>query len=259
MANPVDQNPTKIIGLRVLAVGAFVGILALLAPVILAAVSAGLGLLAIGALALVGIGAFQALPLMGQKWENSLLALRKVEARKNPIEQLQLYLAEKAAKVRAFKDAVSGIGAQIRGMQDMLDTRIRAKPNYDSSKQKLAISKMTEAHALLVTRYTDADKALKELKDVIEDQKFAWEFGKVGQAAMSQLNEASGEDLMNEMLADEAFSSVRTNFNQVFAALDLEATKLSNAPSLTYEEGMTLDLSQINLIDAKSVPVKVRA
>ncbi|MDO8417722.1 MAG: hypothetical protein Q7S87_16100 [Agitococcus sp.] len=248
-----DPAPTKIIALRILAVAGVVGVLAIIAPVIAMAVHAGLGLLAVGAIAIVGIGAFQAMPLLGQKWENKLLALRKTEARKNPIEQLQNFLLEKALKVRDFKAAVTSIGAQIKNMQSMLEERIRSKPNYDASKQMKAIQAMTDGHAVLVVRYKDAEKALSELKDVIEDQKFAWEFGKVGQAAISQLNAASGEELMNEMLADEAFSSVRDNFNQVFAALELEATKLSNAPSLSYDEGMTLDLSNINLTNKQPV------
>lgn len=249
-------SPSKILGIRLLTTLGAVVILALLAPLIFTAVTAGLGLIALGALAIVGIGAFQALPYFAQKWENKLLSLRKAEARKNPIEQLQNFLGEKAIKVRDFKAAVTAIGAQIKSMQSMLDERIRTKPNYDASKQKKAIEAMTDGHALLVTRYKDAEAALVQLREVIEDQKFAWEFGKVGQAAISQLNAASGEELLNEMLADEAFSSVRDNFNQVFAALEMEAVKLSNTASIPYDDGMTLDLSSINLINKEPVPVK---
>jgi hypothetical protein len=250
------KNSSRVMGLRVLAVFCGIGVLALLAPFIFAAVSAGLGLLAIGAIGVIGVGAIQALPFLGQKWENRLLAARKTEARENPIEQLQNFLAEKALKVLNFKAAVTTIGAQIKNMQSMVEERIRTKPNYDAAKQTKAIQAMKEGHAVLVGKYTDAEKALVELKDVIEDQKFEWEFGKVGQLAISQLNAASGEELMNEMLAGEAFSSVRDNFNQVFAALELEATKLSNAPSLSYDEGMTLDLSSINLTAAQPAFVK---
>src|SRR5687768_11061089 len=84
-----EKLPRNALLVRVGAGAAVVGGLALAAPIIWGAASASLGLLVVGALGVVGLGAVQAIPLLGQKWENRLLAARKAEARENPIEQLQ--------------------------------------------------------------------------------------------------------------------------------------------------------------------------
>lgn len=248
-----DPGKTKIVGLRIAAGAGVLGILALAAPLIWAAASAGVGLIVLLVLGALGVGIMQALPLLGQKWENKLLAARKAEARRNPIEQLQNFLMEKAKRVALFKQAVVQIGTQIKGLSDMLDDRKRTKPGYDASKQEAALAAMRQAHQVLEAKYRRADEALGQLKEVIDDKRFEWSFGQAGQAAIAQLNAASGEDLLNQMLADEAFASVRDNFNQVFAELELEASKLSSQQQLTFGSGMTLDLTGIHIPELQTV------
>lgn len=243
----------KALGVRIAVGAGVVGVLAILAPVIWTAASAGAGLLVLGGLGVVGIGAIQALPLLGQKWENKILALRKAEARKNPIEQLQNFLIEKHNRVKMFRSAVVQIGAQIKGLAEMVEDRKKKKPGYDASKQEKALVAMNQAHTVLVSKYERAEQALVQLEEVIDDKKFEWNFGQAGQAAIAQLNAASGEDLLNQMLADEAFSSVRDNFNTVFAELELEAAKLSSTQQLTFDGGMTLDLSAIKIPEMQMV------
>jgi hypothetical protein len=232
---------------RIIAALCCIGVLAVLAPVIWGAVTGGLGLLALGIVGAVGVAMFQALPLLGQKLENRLLAARKAEARANPIEQLQNFLMQKRQRVASFKEAVVRIGAQIKSMSDMIEERKRQKPGYDATKQENAVRAMKEAHQLLVGKYKNAELALEQLSDVIEDKKFEWKFGQAGQAAIQNLNATSGQELLDQMLADEAFDSVRDNFNQVFSELEMEASKLSNSKELSFDDGMTIDLSSINL------------
>lgn len=223
------------------------GALAVLAPLIWGAVSGGLGLLALAAIGAVGVGLFQALPLLGQKLENRLLAARKAEARANPIEQLQNFLLQKRQRVTAFKQAVVHIGSQIKSMGDMIEERKRHKPGYDASRQEAAVRAMKEAHVVLVVKYKNAELALVQLGEVIEDRKFEWKFGQAGQLALQNLNATSGQELLNQMLADEAFDSVRENFNQVFSELEMEAEKLSSAKELSFDDGMSIDLASIQI------------
>ena len=273
-----DPGKTKIVGLRIAAGAGVLGILALAAPLIWAAASAGVGLIVLLVLGALGVGIMQALPLLGQKWENKLLAARKAEARRNPIEQLQNFLMEKAKRVGLFKQAVVQIGTPIKSLSDMLDDRKRTKPGYDASKQEAALAAMRQAHQVLEAKYRRAEEALgpqmdvdavvdvllaaaadaqpvadAALRAIIDDKRFEWSFGQAGQAAIAQLNAASGEDLLNQMLADEAFASVRDNFNQVFAELELEASKLSSQQQLTFGSGMTLDLTSIHIPELQPV------
>jgi hypothetical protein len=210
-------------------------VLAAMAPLIWSAVTGGLGLLALGLIGAVGVAAFQSLPLLGQKLENRLLAARKAEARANPIEQLQNFLLQKRHGVASFKQAVVRIGAQIKGMSDMIEERKRQKPGYDATRQESAVKAMKEAHALLVVKYRNAEVALVQLNEVVEDKQFEWKFGQAGQAALHNLNATSGQELLDQMLAGEAFDSVRDNFNQVFSELEMEAEKLSSKKELSFE------------------------
>jgi hypothetical protein len=249
-----DPNEQKRVwAVRIVAALACIGVLAVLAPVIWGAVSGGLGLLALGVLGAIGVALFQTLPLLGQKLENRLLAARKAEARANPIEQLQNFLLQKRQRVIAFKDAVVRIGAQIKSMSDMIEDRKRQKPGYDATKQENAVKAMKEAHSILVTKYKNAEVALEQLSEVIEDKKFEWKFGQAGQAAIQNLNATSGQELLDQMLADEAFDSVRDNFNQVFSELEMEAAKLSTAKEMSFDDGMTIDLTSIQLAQNEKI------
>ena len=243
----MNQTVFRVIfGLAVLA------ILALLAPVIWAAASAGVGLIALGVIGAVGLGAIQLLPYLGQKLENTVLKLRKSEARTNPIEQLQNFLRQKAQQVAEFKAAVTSISAQIKTLEDMVAQRKRERPGYDATAQERSIQAMKDAYNALKQKYVNAEKALADLKLAIQDKEFEWKFSQAGQAAMKSLNATSGKELMEAMLADEAFSSVTENFNTVFAELEMEAQHLSTAKQLDFDSGITIDLTSINLQTVKA-------
>jgi hypothetical protein len=248
MNQPVDTKLSlQVWGVRGVAVLLGIVFLAILAPFIWGAASAGAGLLVLLLLGILGTGVFSFLPFIGQKLENKILKLRKEEARKNPIEQLQNFLRQKSEQVRAFKNAVAQIGAQIRSLKDLIAERKRVKPGSDTSKQEQAIIAMEKAHAILTSKYVAAEKALVELQEVIEEKKFEWNFAQAGKMAADSLNATSGQQLLDSMLADEALSSVRDNFNTVFADLELEAHKLNDTKQLSFGEGMTLDLSPIRI------------
>ena len=232
---------------RVGAVVASVAALAVAAPVIWMAASAGVGLIALSVIGVVGFGILQLLPYIGQKIENSVLKLRKAEARGNPIEQLQNFLMQKARQVAEFKSATTSIGSQIKTLEGMVAQRKRERPGYDASAQEKSIEAMKTAHRRLMIKYTNAEEALSQLRLVIQDKEFEWKFSQAGQKAMQSLNATSGKELMEAMLADEAFSAVTENFNNVFAELEMEAQHLTDAKSLDFDQGMTLDLTQINL------------
>lgn len=240
-------NLKQAIGIRLAAGFGGLAVLALLAPLIWAAVSAGVGLVVLLLIASTGIGIFQTLPLLAQKWENKVLELRREEARKRPIETLMNYLKQKKQFVKDFKDAVVSIGSQVRSSEDMVAERKRDKPNWDSSRKDKAIAEMKIAHQTLVQKYQAGEKALAELEEIIEDKKFDWKFGQVGGQAIEAMNALNGEDLVEEMLAGEAFDSVRDNYNAVFSALEVEAVKLNSNKALAFDDGMTIDLTSINL------------
>lgn len=232
---------------RALFAGGAVILLALLAPVIWAAASAGLGLIALGVIGLIGMGILQMIPALGQKLENFVLKTRKDEARKNPIEQLQNFFIDKKRRVEQFKAAVVSINSQISSLEDMVRRRKQSKPNYDSTDEDRSIQQMRQVYQNMQQKYVNATNALVKLEETIEEKKFKWQFSQAGMAAIAALNASSGEDLINQMLADEASSAVLDNFNKVFAELELEATSITETKQLSFDSGMVLDMTAINL------------
>jgi hypothetical protein len=222
-----------------------IGLLWLVSQFIWAAVSGAMGMVALGTVAIIGIGLFQALPLLGQKWENWLLKRRKAEARANPMEQLQNFLIAKTRQVAAFKDAVSGIGTEVKNLDQMLDER--RKKGKDVSRKEEALGAMRKAHADYIRVYEAAEHALVELTETIDDAQFDYKFAQKGQATMQAMNAMGGQDLLNSMLAGEAFDSIRNNFNSVFSELEMVAAKLNTQKQLDFGGGVTIDVSAIQI------------
>lgn len=181
---------------------------------------------------------------------NRSLAAMKAEARKNPIEQLQNYLREKQSQLEAFKAAVSQIGGQVKSLADMLQTRKAAKPNKDYSKKEESLKAMQGAYEALRAKAAQGDAAILDLREIIDDQKFDWQFAQVGHSAVQNLKAMNGQDLLNEMLAGESFDQVRENFNRVFSDIEVEIGNINSGKVLTFGEGsdgLTLDISNIHI------------
>lgn len=231
-ATQILEPAARAMGVRIGAAVAAILALGLLSKIIWSAAVAGAGLLVLGGICLVGVGLLQALPLLGQKWENKLLAMRMQEARVNPIEQLQNFMAQKAQRVQEFRASVVAIGTQIKSLEQMVSDRKIQRRSYDATRQERQIESMKVAHARLIEKLQRAEVALQLLGEKVEDKKFEWKFSQAGQAALRSLNASGGQELVEEMLADEAFDSVRDNFNRVFAELELESANLNIGKSL---------------------------
>lgn len=253
-SNKLAVVPDKITWLRGLGIVGAIGVLALSAGALFMAVQAALSLLALGLIAAVGLGLTLALPMLCQKWENKLLALRKAEARKNPIEEMQNFFMLKKQRVEVFKQSLININTQIKNMQGMLDERKVKKPNGNYTGQENAIKAMEGAYTKLSTVHENAKIALGQMEEMIEEKKWQWGFAESGKAALAALNDSSAEDIMKNLLADEACAAVVNNFNSVFAQLEVEAMSLTDKKELTFEEGMTIDLSSINMRELNKVP-----
>ena len=106
--------------LRGVAVALTVGLLAMSAPRVWAAVTAGAGILVLAA---TGFVALQMIPLAMQKVENRILCMRKDEARQNPIEHLQNECLRREERLQSFRRALVRIGGQIESMGQMIDER----------------------------------------------------------------------------------------------------------------------------------------
>lgn len=215
---------------RSLAVAALLGMLAVSAPVISLAVTAGVGLATLGLMALAGFVAVQCIPLGMQKLENRLLQLRKAEARTNPIEQLQNDCLRREERLQSFRQALVTIGGQIESMREMVQERKDKAPYHVLDKQERAIARMDTFYQANIARLDEAQQTLEAFRTQVTQKVFEWNFAKAGQEVMAALNPKEMQDLMQDLLTDEALRSVQTRFNMVFAELDIDLRSI-NAPT----------------------------
>lgn len=235
------------------AVAATIALLALSAPLVWAAVAAGAGMLALAAMAAIGVAAFQLLPLGMQQLENRVLALRKKEARTNPIEQLENDCLRREERLQSFRRALVSIGGKIESMREMIEERRHKDPGHVLDRQQRGLDRMVHFYQVNLRRLEEAHKALDAFRHQVKQKSFEWEFAEAGRHVMAALNPSEMEDLVQGLLTDEALRSVQDHFNSVFAELDVEMRSF-DAPTREILAGSHLDpLGRLELPHAQHV------
>lgn len=227
---PRVRQPRRLPWLRVLATAVTVAVLAVWAPLIWMAASAGAGLLVLGGLIVAGLAAVQALPWLGQRLENSLLAARKAEAARRPIEQLQNELLRRAQRLKAFRQALVGVGGQIESIAQMLLDRRERDPAHVLERQEQALRRLQQFQQVNLARLGQAQAALDEFRGLVERKEAEWRIAVAIDEANEWLDPNAGDHLLQDLLTDTALRTVQDRFNQVFAELDVQMSGL-DAPT----------------------------
>jgi hypothetical protein len=220
----------KIWAIRVMGAMGALALLTFAAPFIWTAVAAGLGLTALAAMGAVGVAVFHGMPLGMQKLENHLLQLRKDEARRNPIEQLQNELVRRAEKLRSFQRALVTVGGQIESIAQMLEERKHKDPAHVLHRQERALERLQQFHGANLRRLQEAQAALDEFRFTIERKESEWRIALAIGEATDMLDPNATDNLMQDLLTDTALRSVQERFNMVFAELDVQMTSM-DAPT----------------------------
>lgn len=228
--NPSAPDDHAVRWLRWAAVGAGIGALALMLPLVWSAVLAGAGLLVV--LLMLGAAAalVQALPWLGQRLENALLSQRKAEARRNPIEQLQNELLRRAERLVAFRAALVTVGGQVESISQMVSERRARDPAHVLERHERALHRLQQFHSLNIARLQQAQAALDEFRAAIERKESEWRIALAIDEASSLLDPRSADALLQELLTDTALRTVQERFNSVFAELDVQMNSL-DAPT----------------------------
>jgi hypothetical protein len=206
-----------------------VGALALLgaaAPYIWTAVAGGMGLAALTAMGVVGVVVFQSVPLGLQKLENTLLAARKAEARRNPIEQLQNEVLRRAERLRSFRKALVTVGGQIESIRQMIETSQTKFSGPVLARQERALEKLQQFHNINIARLNQAQAALQEFKNTVEQKQSEWQIALAIDDANRALDPNAADHLIQDLLADTALRTVQDRFNNVFAELDVQMSSM---------------------------------
>lgn len=246
--NPATFTKTHTIWIvRGVAITASVAVLAVAAPLVWAAASAGAGLMVLGGMAAAGFVALQALPLGLQKLENRLLALRKLEARRNPIEQLQNEMMRRSERLRSFRNALVTVGGQIESIEQMMAQRKHQDPGHILERQERALRRLQQFHGVNLNRLVQAQAALDEFRLTVQRKDSEWRMALAIDDANAALDPNATENLLQDLLTDTALRTVQDRFNMVFAELDVQMSSaegptrnLLDEPSLDHMDALHL-------------------
>lgn len=219
----------KVLLVRGAAVVVTLLLLSALAPMVWAAVSAATGIAALAGMALVGVAAFQAVPLALQKLENRVLHARKAEARANPIEQLQNEVRRRAARLHSFRRALAAVGGQIESINQLLADRRHRDPTHVLEHQERALHRLREFHHANLDRLGQVQTALDEFRYTVERKESEWRIALAIGEANELLDPHAADHLIQDLLTDTALRSVQERFNNVFAELDLQMNGLEGS------------------------------
>lgn len=244
----ISRLPTWVI--RATAVFATVVLLAMSMPVIWAAVSAGLGLVALAVMGGVGVVLFQAMPLGMQRLENTLLKMRKAEARASPIEQLENDVLRRAARLQSFRGALATVGGQIESIREMVQERSHKDPGHVMDRQQRGLQRLTQFYTANLDRLEQAQAALEQFRSTVDRKKSEWTIALAIDDTVHLLDPNAAEYLIEDLLTDEALRTVQGRFNTVFAELDIQMRGV-DAPTRT----LVQDSSSEHL-DSLSLPRK---
>jgi hypothetical protein len=246
--------PKKAVLVRAGVVVALVAAIGLATPLIGLAVAGGAGLMLLGAFAIVGIGVVQALPLIGQKWENKLLQLRKEEARQNPEEELDKRVMYKKEQLRKAQEALCVIAGYVRGLSRMIAKEEKDDPGHDISHLHKTLESMQGFVCSRVEKMKLATEKLAEFDKAVKRWKFEHRFAQQGKIALDSIKNMEGADTMGELLTAEAIQAIEEKFDSVFGEMDIEAM-LSQASQLKMRNPHLIDMEEASVID---VPIAAK-
>jgi hypothetical protein len=213
---------------------------AVFAPVVWLAAAGGAGLLVLGGILAVAFAAVQALPLMGQKLENALLAARKAEARRNPIEQLQNEVLRRAERLRSFRKALVVVGGQIESISQMIETSRTRFSGPVMERQQRAMENLQKFHRVNIARLNQAQGALDDFKHTVEQKQSEWQIALAIDDANRAMDPNAQDNLIQDLLADTALRTVQDRFNNVFAELDVQMSSM-DGPTRQLLDAQSLD------------------
>ena len=223
----------------------------MLVSVIWTLVMAGMGLAALGVIAAGGITAYKSMDLLGQKLENRILKARKQEARENEEETLDHAVLRRSNDLASAKAAIEKYIGLINSSEAQVLERKKTNPKYDATLHLKRIQACQAKGIEMTGRYVKAYEALQAFKEKVADYKFDNQIGNVLNAANQSIGNLEGGDPVDLMLENEAFASIRENFNTAFASLDMDIQYLNSTNTLSLGDRsnvLELDMSAVQVV-----------
>ena len=172
--------------------------------------------------ALYGVGIFAVvvfMPTISRSLKTAALKLAKANAKRNPVETLQLELISRKEAFDAAGTKVVAINARCTSLREKLDEYKTKHGQSDESLEKM-YNKLADLAGRLKVSLRQTNEGLEKFEDFVERQADRWEIAKDTGELAALLRETQGGDVTDKFLANTAIESIRNEMNLSFSAID---------------------------------------
>lgn len=230
-----------------------IGGLALAAPIIWLALEGAFALVALAAVALVAWGAAPAAATyVANKRIAALIAV--VEA--NPIETMQNLYVEKMSEFSRQEDAVTEFDTQFQNVNTLVEDLKRTDPDEAVAMAEMR-DKMGEGLSELRGEQAAAQVELNNAKNAIIKMQRIWKVACAMNKALTASASAQ-QQVFQQIKADVALDTVRTNLNRAFAKLNTAVEHRKNVSVLGPKPILALNAPMSQVIDLGKVGTRVK-
>ena len=207
-----------------------------------------------------GVGIFAVvicLPTISRILKMAALKLAKANAKRNPVETLQLeFISRKEAFDKAGTKVVA-INARCSSLREKLDEYKEKHGQSDESLEKM-YTKLSDLADRLKVSLRQTNEGLEKFEDFVERQADRWEIAKDTGELATLLRETQGGDVTDKFLANTAIESIRNEMNLSFSAID-QILEGEDVRTLIKTEPKLLSAPHDQVIDVFSVADKAKA
>jgi len=236
------------------------GIGFLVAPIVFSAIKGLLGLIIVGAIALVTINLVPWFSAVVANWR---LKAIKHEAAKNPIETLQNNYNERCENLAKYKAYIESTSAALGAFRAKIEGFKRDYPQ-DAEKYDAQAAQMKQLLMVRAQKYHDAKNELKRYEDQINRVSAEWDMAQEAAKMNKVATGVDSEAFLAKIQVDTALDSVQKSLYTAFADLELSLgeekatinvtpTQTSDAPK-AIENGrhsLDLDIEAPDVVPAK--------
>jgi hypothetical protein len=169
------------------------------------------------------------------------------EVRRNPIAFLEADYRRRKELYEAQRVVVTRFAGRVETHVQNFNRRKRDRPRMDFSGEETAIERMKLFHQNRMERLNNGFQLLNRFADKIEEARTRWELKRSAAEALADERDLDLDAAFQEVLSDIAFDTVNSEFQMVFAQIEVDAQEMASK-KLEFAPNMSIDVTETKAI-----------
>lgn len=179
------------------------------------------------------------------------------EVRRNPIPFLNAEYVRRSQVYEVQKATVTRFAGRMSVYAQKFQRRQLDNPGMNLIDEARAVDRMQLWHKNRLDRLNDGYQKLIRYKAKLDEARIRWDLKLSAMEALAEEDRAKVdmEAMFQEVLTEVAFDQVHSEYEEVFARIEMDAREMAAQPKLEFAPGMSIDLSDACVPAAVPVPV----